>query len=312
MYNEDIKQRFIEDYGETSSTKTRILKLFNMASKFEKKDQKDIYFIDYNSIAQAILNETNVLSYATFFDYISVFKRYKQWCMINGYFSDSNYYPMYNVSDLELKEIYNRYMSENIFRTIEELHEYIKDFYDIDLEKDTIQKTDFMKLFILLLYHGIHENDIFALTTKNVKVQPNGIFVLYRNKIIKIEDNQTKQLLRKRLRCNQYEIDRGRWTEFVDLPQNLISYGGDDSEYNQTQTKKELARYTRLYNQKNNDNRKIQFFNIYTSGLINQIKKNGEEISAKQLYKIFEENGYPEDIATRGKKKIIKETYKVW
>ena len=312
MYNEDIKRRFIEEYRESKSAKSVAFKMLSISSDIEEIEQKDVYFIDYDTLIKKILERSNALSYSTFYDYVSVFKYYKQWCMINGYFSDSNYYPIYNITELDLKNIYNNYISDSVFRTSADLHKQIDKVFEIDLNRDTLQKHDCIKLYLLLLYCGIHENDIFTLSKNNVKIQPDGAYIIYREKIVKIEDDETRKLIIKRMNCSAYEIDRGRWTEYADIPDLLITYGSGDSEHNQRQTKNELPRVLKSYNDNNNKQVKIQPFNIYTSGLINQIKKNGEEISAKQLYKIFEENGYPEDIATRGKKKIIKETYKVW
>lgn len=312
MYNEHIKQRFINDYTENENTVIGCTRILNRIESIEQDYSKDIYFLSYEKIAQEILKQTRIASYTSFYQYILILKQYKQWCMLNNVFSESNYFPVYNISDIELRKIYAEYINEAIFRSIDELHEYIDEFYDIDIDNSNMQKQDYMKTFILLLYHGIHEDDIFTLTTENIKEQPDGVYIIYRNRIVKIIDEETKALLQKRKKSSQYEIDRGRWTEYADLPNLLITYGGDDTSYNQAQTKKELARYTRIYNKENNDNRKIQFFNIYVSGLINQIKENGKDISTKELYEIFEENGYPEDVATRGKKKIIKEIYKVW
>lgn len=316
MYNEEIKQRFIEDYSENDTTKVNTRRILNTLSGMEEKHGKDIYFLEFKVVAKEIFQHTKVLSYMTYYQYLMTIKMYKQWCMMNGIFDDTHYFPIKMISEVDIKKYYSEFMEANIFRSFVELHKYIDEIFELDLTSDNIKKQELLKLFILLLYHGIHEKDIFKLNIDNIIVKNNGVFIEYKNKLVQIQDNETAKILIKRKKCSTYEIDRGRWTEYIDLHNIMVNFGSIDIEYNNKQTKGEISRYIKAYNKKRDEIKKIQPFNIYVSGLIRQIKEeenlNGEFLKINALYQRFLDNGYPEDIDNRSKKKIIKETYKVW
>lgn len=315
MYNEEIKQRFIEDY-KNNKTISQLMSYFKHFSKIEKKYKNDLFFISYDDISTEILKYTNILSYRTYYSYLDIAKIYKQWCMINDIFSDSNYFPVKMIEDADLQKKYKIHIEENIFKSYQDLHKYIDDIFEINLDRETIQKQDFLKLTPLLLYHGVHEKDIFNLRISSIIEKRNGVFIEYRDKLIRIHDEETAALLLKRVKCSTYEIDRGRWTEYVDLTDYIINYGGVDVEYNRKQTRHELSRQVTAYNKESDDNKKMQAFNIYVCGVMRHIKEdekiNNYKIKIKDLYKWFEDNGYSEDVSTPGKKKIIKEIYKAW
>lgn len=316
MYNEEIKQRFIEDYSENDTTKVNTRRIFSSIAKFEKKCNKDVYQIDYTIIAKNIFNYTRISSYRTYYQYISTIKMYKQWCMMNDTFPGTEYFPLKTLSDLELKKYYSEYMDENVFRSFAELHKYVDPIFEIDINKEYIQKQEYFKLMLLLLYHGIHEKDIFQLKTSNIIIKKNGVFVEYKDRLLQIIDEETERLLIRRTKHGIYEVDRGRWTEYIDLTDYIFNFGGEDIEYNKNQVRHEMARAITAYNKKTGENKKIKIFNIYVNGAMRYIKEdekvNSYKIKIKELYKWFEEFGYPDDISTPGKKKIIKETYKVW
>lgn len=315
MFNEEIKRRFIEEYTTGDQSQEYVEQVFRQYSKLEEKYVKDIYYIPYDIIINDIFEVTRLYSYKTYYEYIHKLQQYKKWCLINNIFPDYTPMDFDIVSRESLKNNYEAHMKELIFRSFNDLHEFIDDVLEIK-ESKYMTKPEFMKMFVLLLYSGIPIDDLFKIKIWDIKDARNEVFISNDDIMIKVEDKELAELLLKRRHAGLYEVNRGRRIDEVSLGDLIINYGKDDVEYVHRQTKAEFKRYLSVYNKSNNADKAIDLFTLYVCGVIRQIKQDEEtnnyKIRVKDLYEWFAKNNHGEEVKTQGRKKIIKTVYTNW
>ena len=315
MFNEEIKRRFIEEYTNEKHSKHAVKIILDKYSIIEDYHNKDIYYVPYDIVINDIFNITRIYSYRTYYDYIYTIQQYKKWCLINNIFPDYTPMDFDVVSAKTLRENYAAHMKELIFRSFNDLHEFIDDVLEIK-ESKYMTKPEFMKMFVLLLYSGIPIDDLFKIKIWDIKDARNEVFISNDDIMIKVEDKELTELLLKRRHTGLYEVNRGRRIDEVPLGDLIINYGKDDVEYVHRQTKAEFKRYLSVYNKNNNTDKAIDLFTLYVCGVIRQIKQDEEinnyKIDLKELNDWFTRNNHGEEVKSAGKKRIIKTVYTNW
>lgn len=286
MYNEEIKERFLKSY---KSDKVR--NIVKMYGEIEEKHKQDLYYLPYDIILDEIAKMQNVKSLVTYEEYVFYAKRYKEWCMIENIFDHD--VPL-NSSKLDhelLKQKFRGHMGTILVKSFVELHEEI-DFLDYDISNDYMSIQETLKMIFLLLFHGIPESVVFGLTTENIKVARNGLFIVYDNIMIQIVDKELESILEKRLKVSKYGYSRGRSFRRDDIGNTLISFGGKSSNIRSDAKGKMDLLFKAAYGKNTEKKLKLSFKLIFHCGVISMIKHydllNGQKSSFDDVYEWFE------------------------
>lgn len=316
MFNQDIKEKFIEDYTKDKKSNTTIRSYFNSLSKVEEKNNQDIYSIPYDTIADDILALIKINTYYSYWQYMNIVKHYKDWCLLNNMLSNGSVIAFDGVSNNSLKEKYAHHIGLIIFRNFSELHQYIDGILFSENNSENMLRVDFFKLVILLLYQGIPEETIYTLTTQDIKIMDNGIFIIYNNRLKQIEDKELEELLKKRCSTQYYQMDKGSRFDYVLLSDYLIDFGAANPDKTKTNIKEGISRLTSNYNKEHNTNKKIEYYNVYAYGIVREIKLKEEleqrKFKKKEIYEYFAQNNNNKDIESAGKKRLINAIYQSW
>lgn len=90
MYNEEIKERFLEEYAANGAAVTGRRANFNNLSIYEESIGKDLAEMD-SSEASSAINSLEYYEYGSATTIFSFFKKYVNWCMENELFDGSPY-----------------------------------------------------------------------------------------------------------------------------------------------------------------------------------------------------------------------------
>lgn len=132
MYNENLKERFLDEIEGVEGTKRNYWYILNKAEKTESDLNKDVYDFTPEE-ADALLYSYSARSDGMMFIIISCMKQYIDWCKINNFTKDNfNYFSTLNNIDI-IRKYVNMTAMQNQYITLEEL---------IELEEQCINWQD--------------------------------------------------------------------------------------------------------------------------------------------------------------------------
>lgn len=126
LYNEILKEAYLNSYEGLESTKTTIYHEFKKSSKVEKQYDKDLYAFNNNEIEDLLytLKCDNIISISRT---LSIFKQYVNWCIINGqrgiYENGENRIEVFQRTEdvskyVSNKKVKNKYLSKWEFQDL--------------------------------------------------------------------------------------------------------------------------------------------------------------------------------------------------
>lgn len=310
MYNEKIKEQFVNDCGNSSLNKG----MFERYGELEEKHERDLYYIPYDVIANEIFEVMTIRSYDFYRNTLNRIKRYKQWCMINKAFPDDVPMNSTRLSSKKLKETYGKHMGSISIKSFMELHECMDPILGNDASEDYMGNAEIVKMTYLLLYQGIPEVDVFKLTTSDVIFAQNALFIKNNDIIIQVTDNGLRSLLEKRIHVATYGCDRGHSYRYFPMGDLLVSFGGK-SEFVKKQVQNSMNKARLDYGEGYSKKMDLQLKYIYFCGIINKVKLdetiNGYKIKKNDLYDWFEKK-YGTSKLEQAEKIAIERIYATW
>lgn len=307
MYNKEIKERFINSLQINSQVPSI---LFNQIATIEEKHEQDVYYLPYDTIIPEVLDVMDIVSYDTFYNNMLYVKKYKQWCMIEDVFDRDVPMNLSSLTSKSLRNYYREHMGTVSIKSFTQLHHHLDSIFgDAKNESDYMSLEEVQKMVYLLLFHGISDEIVFKLTTENVIVAQNGLFIKYDELIIQIIDEELQKLLEKRLRVGRYGYNRATRFTYASMGNLLISFGGNNKDIRGHVTSNTSRAIRESKKKLDLKPRRIYFY-----GVINIIKMHDEinnvSTKRKDLNEWFEVK-YGAKL-NRSEKRTIREIYMAW
>lgn len=311
---EAIKKEFINDNFLNESSRKSNENILNRLINITKREYMiELFFLDYEKIAIAILKNSGSMKYGTFSRYIKVAELFKKWCAYYGkYGEDSHKYLDRELSLKEKQEIYSKYLNSNVYTSFADLYEFLDTYFETEYDFNLWDRYDSLKLMILLLYNGILYDDIFELSVNQVYEKLNGFVINMPDKVIHVIDSETIKLLKKRISVIGYKkISKNTFLN-APISDYLITFGTSNSEMNKKIMKNTLA----AFKQDHEEFKKYKNYYIYLCGTILSIKsedvklgKRSTENEVINKIQLYEKSEQP---LSRGKLRQIKELYNIF
>lgn len=170
MYNEELKQKFMDDYTTSESMKQLCKTVFNKVAKYEEAWSADVCSISDNRLHDMIRDIIGFRSRSKWSS-IVVLRSYVKWCIRNGvpYACDSMLH-----SDI-IKTVSNKIKTRMVSLPVS-----LQSYLDSVCSPENMQATDnIYRCFYWLAYMGMPEDDIINVRASeidfdNLTVKSNG------------------------------------------------------------------------------------------------------------------------------------------
>ena len=200
MYNEKIKQQYL-DYLNTTNNKNaiaRIPKVFNELELLEIEYDEDLFVIPKSIIAEYLA--INAKSLTTMTNKMTLINRYKEWANNNGLIPDD--YKAFAFEKCNLSETFYKYNTTQIFRTPSELRRMLDENFPTR-RKDSITLDELASAYLMLIYQGFKDDEVFAINVENVIVKSKSVIISMPDKDIAVYD-EFKMLLSRVYQIRNY------------------------------------------------------------------------------------------------------------
>ena len=157
MYNEKIKQAFIESYTNKSSVKNTCVGVFNRFEKYEVEKDSDLCTMGTDELQSIVSNMLGVRS-GGHYAVTCLLKAYAKWCLENGI--DGATDSMMHVTDDNLEKIRKQMVSSPLH-----LQKYLDTLYYSENEK-TVDDT--FRCFFWLAFGGCEQDDVIRVLDSDV------------------------------------------------------------------------------------------------------------------------------------------------
>ena len=157
MYNEKIKQAFIESYTNKSSVKSTCVGVFNRFEKYEVEKDSDLCTMSTDELQSIVSNMLGVRS-GGHYAVTCLLKAYAKWCLENGI--DGATDSMMHVTDNNLEKIRKQMVSSPLH-----LQKYLDTLYYSENEK-TVDDT--FRCFFWLAFGGCEQDDVIRVLDSDV------------------------------------------------------------------------------------------------------------------------------------------------
>ena len=196
MYNEKIKQQYIDSLDGGKNSKENAKSVFRDIETLELKYNEDAFCIPKDIIAKYFAKKAKSL--ATLQNKMSRINRYKRWANKNGLVPDD--YKAFVYEKCNIGEIYRKYNSTVIFHTPSELKKMLDENFPARHESG-VTLDELASAYIILLFQGIREDDVLDITISDVSVKNNSISISTPDEDIIIY-SEFEDLIRK-IYCNR-------------------------------------------------------------------------------------------------------------
>lgn len=272
MYNENIKNRFIEYYlSNKEMSKTTVENIFNQSEKLEQladngkgkdicnftKPEIEEYYYCLRAKSKERISVTN-----------SILKEYKTWANeIAGIcYDDTPYFDMYSIDDF--KRFISKSVLENKYIGEETLKSYLEEIYN---------PCD--QLFLLLLYNGIKGKQLVEIINLHVSQISGNTIHLSTGRDVEVNDSIIDLI---------YETnDTYEYYTYGEVSKKLELIGDNVFKSTKSSRSESLASIYHRYTvkmvtfQKMFDNPELAINRIGLSGMINSLKNGAVENNMK-------------------------------
>lgn len=166
MYNEELKQRFIEDCIQGDGSKKVVTCLFNATERFEVEWGADLCTRSSEEL-QPMLNEVLTIRSNTQSVSMSYLRTYARWCMEHGV-------PNVSVALLEATVDSSEKIRAQTVQSPLQLQRYLNAVFAPE-EEESIDLL--YRCFLWCAYIGIEEQDVQSIQTKDVDLEKMFIYV---------------------------------------------------------------------------------------------------------------------------------------
>lgn len=157
LYNEELKQRFIEQSIELESIRAHFKWYFARTEPFETELGKDICTFSTDEVSKVVQTSTGMRLTSTA-NYLRFIKRYVTWC-IHENVAEAN--P--GILDLNLG--CNNSLSLHSIRDPAELQEYLNALFEPEGE---MKSSNTLRAFLWLTFAGVEEEDMLKIRSRDV------------------------------------------------------------------------------------------------------------------------------------------------
>lgn len=262
MYNEVMKNKFIDNFTTKESTKEFCRRLFNSFEKYEVLWQKDLC-TQPQSILVPIASEVSGIKMSSQKVTLTVLKKYTSWCVNNGI--PNAIEGLVGVADLGVEAMkYRTVWSPN------ELQKYLNDVFEPESEY-TIDNV--YRCYYWLAYGGVKEEDIPKIKVsdvdlENLEIDYNGSkVIIYREAL---------QAIRNCVKLEYFIIKRrGKPVKTPRAKSNTIarSVKGDSSVLS---LRVSLSRKSSECIKNGKTNLRLSYYRVWLSGLFYRIREREE------------------------------------
>lgn len=191
MYNEEIKQQYINTLDVSKNGKENVKTVFKELEVLELKYNEDIFCIPKDIIAKYFAKKAKSL--ATLQNKMSRVNRYKRWANKNGYIADD--YKAFVYEKCDLGEIYRQYNPTVIFHTPLELKKMLNENFPARHELG-ITLDELASAYMMLLFQGVDETEVLNIALSDVSIKDKSVSISTPDRDIIIY-NEFEDLIRK-------------------------------------------------------------------------------------------------------------------
>lgn len=255
MFNEKLKERFLEDAIHNNNRKNNFITLFNFTEQFENKENKDL-----NALSTAQLQEIiNALPGGTMFNSenkVSMIKIYCEWCLNNRVIKELTW----RKGSLNLDRINT--IKETTIKNPIHLQKCLDEVFDPE-ESETNEII--LRCYLWLAYIGLNETDAINITSDNVDLNNRKINVGEREFYIY---EQAVCSIRKCIELKEFVINHpnyvGAKKERCSGNKLLRISGKSESSL---RIREELSRKFKKYSEENNSQIRLSYNRVVSYGV---------------------------------------------
>lgn len=179
MYNEDIKNKFI-DTVESETTSKIYVGIFRDMEWLENKYDMDLSCIPKDVIAKYIM-QFKIRSYTTLESKVKRISRYQKWAITYNLVPEE--YRWIPYEKVNLQQIFSDNFNMAIFHNPQEICAMLYENFPSKSPKG-ITTDQISQAYIALLFQGVNSNDVLNLTVDDIMIHNDDVEILTNKKTI--------------------------------------------------------------------------------------------------------------------------------
>lgn len=277
MFNEDLKNRFIEECLDSEDVAYRTRRMFKISEKYEKAWGADLCTRNAEELGEAVEEMIGVRTGAQA-SHLSMLRKYAKWCLNNEVPGACN--GLLNIHEVGLKKIRTRTVSGP---------KHLQEYFDLAFPPEYDCRIDNVyRCFFWMAFAGLNEEDTSQVLSSDIDIK--NMVIRFGGKTYPIY-SEAIPAFRHLCTADAFLCDFVRYEKVMSrVPGRQVLRGvkGDDGVNTDTIRRSALKKFSAAF-ETSKEGIKVSYKNIQLSGVFYRIYEEEKSTGQFDFSKFFEE-----------------------